>query len=240
MEKSKSGAPIYRYDDHKPKDFELAIGESSMEEITGHIEKHVGQIDLVYHEIISDKVHVDIHCINPTPELPFYKLITTGMSDKPMNTPPDVQDCEYAELCICLPQNWKLTEEDFKNENYYWPLRSLKFLAHFPHEYDTWLGWGHTIPYGNPPAPFADNNNFNTIALLPPIEFGEEFPQLKLENKTINFFSLIPLYQEEVQLKLDKGIEALFDDFEKHNVTDVIDINRPNVALRKKKRFGLF
>ena len=28
----------------------------------------------------------------------------------------------------------------------FWPIQMLKFLARFPHEYKTWLGWGHTIP----------------------------------------------------------------------------------------------
>ncbi|MFQ8729788.1 MAG: suppressor of fused domain protein [Enterocloster bolteae] len=24
----------------------------------------------------------------------------------------------------------------------YWPIRLIKYLARFPHEYSTWLGWG--------------------------------------------------------------------------------------------------
>lgn len=72
METSGSGAPIYR---HKPKESETFTppsGDSRLEEITAHIEKYVGKIDMVWHEIISEHVHIDIHVVNPTQEKPFY------------------------------------------------------------------------------------------------------------------------------------------------------------------------
>lgn len=239
MEKSESGAPIYRYDDVEPKEFEPASGEPSTDEISEHIEKHVGKIEMVFHELVSDQVHIDVHWVKPTDERPFHTLITSGMSDKPMSAPEGVEDANYAELCICLPKEWKISDEDFEDENNYWPVRWLKFMARFPHEYDTWLWWGHTIPNGNPAEPFADNTKLNTMLLLPSVMFNESFQQLSLENKTISFFTLIPLYSEEVDLKLKKGAEALFDGFDKFGITDVLDINRPNIA-KKKKKFGFF
>ena len=41
MEKSESGRPIYRHEHPTPKKFQPATGESSMEEISEHIEKYV-------------------------------------------------------------------------------------------------------------------------------------------------------------------------------------------------------
>lgn len=239
MEKSESGSPIYRYENVQPKEFEPATGDSSIEEISNHIEKYVGKIETVFHEIISDLVHIDIHWVKPTKERPFHTLITSGMSDKPMTTPEDVEDAKFAELCICLPEEWKISEKDFEDEKNYWPIRWLKYMARFPHEYDTWLGWGHTLPNGDPAEPFAENTELNTMLLLPTIVFGEGFHELKLKEKPINFYSLIPLYHEEVELKLKKGVEALFDGFDKHGVTDILDIHRANTA-KKKKWFGLF
>lgn len=239
MEKSESGSPIYRYDDVEPKEFEPASGESSIEEISEHIEKHVGKIHTVFHELVSDQVHVDIFWVKPTKERPFHTLVTSGMSDKPMVVPEGVENAQYAELSICLPENWKISEKDFEDEKNYWPIRWLKFMARFPHDLDTWLGWGHTMPNGDPAESFAENTRLNTILLLPTIVFGEGFHQLELDNKSINFFSMIPLYSEEVDLKMKKGVEALFDGFDKNGVTDILDINRPN-TVKKRKRFGLF
>ncbi len=189
--------------------------------------------------MVSEQVHIDIHWVRPTKERPFHTLITSGMSDKPMNTPDGVEDCDFAELSICLPEDWKISEEDFKDERNYWPIRWLKYLARFPHEYNTWFGYGHTIPNGDPAEPFAVNTQLNTMVLLPTVVFGEEFRTLKLKDKSIDFYTLIPLYTEEVNLKMKKGVEALFDGFDKFGVSDIVELNRPN-TVKKKKRFGLF
>ena len=143
-------------------DFEGASGDSSIDEISDHIEKHVGKIHMVFHELVSDQVHIDVHWVKPTTERPFHTLVTSGMSDKPMHSPQGVDDCDYAELSICLPQDWKVSEEDFEDEKNYWPIRWLKFLARFPHEYNTRLFQGHTIPNGDPATPFAENKALNS------------------------------------------------------------------------------
>lgn len=239
MEKSESGSPIYRYDESSKNQFEGASGEQSIEEISNHIEKHIGKIHMIFHELVSEQVHIDVHWVKPTNERPFHTLITSGMSDKPMNTPEGVKECDFAELSICLPADWKISEEDFKDERNYWPIRWLKFLARFPHEYNTWFGYGHTIPNGDPAEPFADNTQLNTMILLPTIVFSEEFHTLKLKDKSIDFYTLIPLYTEEVNLKMKKGVDALFEGFDKYGVSDIVNIDRPNTA-NKKKRFGLF
>src|SRR5262245_57390237 len=76
---SQSGAPIYR---HKSRErpFELAIGdEASIEAIGQHIERYVGPPASVFHELISDLVHLDVHMVQPTFERNYYTLITSGM-----------------------------------------------------------------------------------------------------------------------------------------------------------------
>ncbi|MFK8054787.1 MAG: suppressor of fused domain protein [Saprospiraceae bacterium] len=239
MDNSESGAPIIRHTNENRNEFAGPSGQPSIEEISAHIEEHVGEIEFVYHELVSDQVHIDVHYVKPTPERPFHTLVTSGMSDKPMATPDDAQDLEYAELTISLPEEWKVSEEDFKDEENFWPIRWLKLLARFPHEYNTWLSMGHTIPNGDPAVPFAPSTKLNTMLLLPSVIFGEEFHALELNDKTINFFTLVPLYTEEVNLKMKKGVEALFDGFDKHGVNDILQLNRINTAKRKKF-LGLF
>lgn len=239
MEKSESGSPIYRYNESGKNQFEGASGEPSIEEISNHIETHIGKIHMVFHELVSEQVHIDVHWVKPTTDKPFHTLVTSGMSDKPMNTPDGVEGRDFAELSICLPEDWKISEEDFQDEKNYWPIRWLKYLARFPHEYNTWFSYGHTIPNGDPAEPFADKTQLNTMVLLPSIVFGEAFHTLNLKNKSIDFYTLIPLYTDEVNLKMKKGVEALFDGFDKFGVSDVVNLDRPNTA-KKKKRFGFF
>jgi hypothetical protein len=42
-------------------------------------------------------------------------------------------------------------------------IKTLRWLAHFPHTYKTWVGSGHTIPNGNPPGPFWGSDCLDTI-----------------------------------------------------------------------------
>ncbi len=234
---SMSGAPIYRYTDGE-KEWESPQGEECIEEISEHIEKYIGTIDMVFHELISDTVHIDVHHVKPTKDRPFHTLITSGMSDLPMKVPEEVGATKYLELMVTLPESWQIDEESFKDERWYWPIRQLKYLARFPHKYETWLGWGHTIPNGDPAEPFADNTELSGIILLPTLYAPEEFSELHItQDKVIEFFSLVPLYSEEMNLKLTKGSDVLMDKLDEIDAWELIDIDRKNVA---KKRLGLF
>lgn len=132
-EYSESGNPIYRYSDRQHEWRPPVYGEEEwIEKIEDHVRKHIGEVDSVFHEILSDVVHIDVHFIKPTPERNYYTLFTTGMSFMPMNTPEGAEGYEYAELMICLPPDWRISQEDLQNPDHYWPIRWLKMLAVFP------------------------------------------------------------------------------------------------------------
>jgi Suppressor of fused protein (SUFU) len=230
------GDPVYRYsDDERPTQFEMAIGDSeNIELISEHIEFHCGPVSGVIHELLSDLVHIDIHRVEPSQERPYHTLVTSGMSDRPMNAPEQVAECQYAELMLCLPPNWPLDEKSLEDGRNYWPLYLLKMLARFPHKFSSWLWWGHTMPNGDPAEPYADNTQHCCALLMSPLLFGKEFRELKVDDeKTIHFFSIVPLYKEEMELKLEKGTESLFDGFDKHNVNELLDVKRVNVCKKK-------
>jgi hypothetical protein len=236
-EVSPGGSQMYRYGE-RDREFELAIGdEQTIERISRHIEEHLGPVANVLHEVISDLVHIDVHVVEPTDERPFYTLVTSGMSDRPMTVPPQCEELRFAELMISLPADWPMTQEAFRQQDVYWPVRGLKFLARFPHEYQSWLSWGHTIPNGDPPEPLADNTELCCLLLLSPVHAPEGFNSLAIDHeKTVNFFSVIPLYREEMEYKLERGVEALVERFVEHEVTELLDIQRPNVCRRRKGR----
>lgn len=242
---SPSGAPIYRHTDQPLLPFELASGDpDSIQAIAAHIAQHLGPTSGVMHEIISDKVHLDVHLVPPSAERPFYVLVTSGMSDRPMLTPAGASPAEvppYAELCILLPPDWPLpgpdtpagsTAELFANEAAYWPIRWLKLLARLPHEYHTFLAYGHTVPNGEDAEPFADNTRLGCMLALNALSLPEEFQTLRLSpEKIIQFYTLYPLYPEEMELKMNQGLGPLFERFQEYGVDDVVDIYRANAAL---------
>jgi hypothetical protein len=235
---SEGGNPIYRHE-KREKPFEMVFGDANhIQLIESHIEKYIGKPDWVFHELVSDLVHIDVHVINPKPERNFYTLITTGMSARSMKAPEGHEELAYAELMICLPPDWKLSQKDFEDENNYWPIRLLKMLARLPHEYDTWLSFAHTIPNGDPAIPYAPNTRFCCALLAPPVTVTEDFWKFKVTPElTLHIYAILPLYAEEVALKLKKGADALFNRFDAQGLNEVVNLNRKNAG---KKLFGLF
>lgn len=219
----------------REREFELAIGDSdSIQKIEEHIEQHIGSISMVWHEIISDLVHLDVHQIAPTPDRPFHTLITTGMSDKPMTVPEGAEEFQFAELMLCLPESWPISQEDFNDEANYWPIRWLKMLARLPHEYETWLGFAHTVPNGDPPEPFSTETELCSSILAPPLLAPPEFMTLKIDDdKTVRFWGVVMLYAEELAFKLKKGSDPLFDRLDKYEVCELVEVDRRNVCKRR-------
>lgn len=232
-ERSESGAPIFRHSASEARS-ELVGGVSQFTEaVETHIDKHFNQRGPVYHEIVSDLIHLDIEMIEPTADRPFTTLITNGMSSLPMNAPQGAEQKKYAELVLSLPPDWPLAQESLANERNYWPIRWLKELARLPHTYNSWLWASHTVPNGDPPKPFADNTKLCCALILRPILVPESFHCLEVTpNTTIHFLSFIPIYKEEMNLKLQKGLDPLLSLLDKAKVNELLDINRPNTCKR--------
>jgi len=188
---------------------------------------------------VSDITPIDIIVAAPTAKRNYYTLVTYGMSELPMTVPEGAEEYRYSELMICLPPTWKFSDEAFKDERYYWPIRALKKLGRFPHEYQTWLYMGHTLANGEPVEPYSQDAKFQGMLLsLPDVEDKPGFFNLFLsDEKVVHFFTLIPIYQEEMDYKLKNGMEALFTKLNKIGTDDVVNLNRKNCC---KKVFGLF
>lgn len=200
-----------------------------------HVERYIGPIAQVIHEI-----HVDILHVLPSPKRDFHVLVTSGLSDRPMNAPEGCEDCRYAELYLCLPPAWPLAKQNFNNERNYWPIRLLQMLGRFPHVFSDWIWIYHTIPNSDPPKAYADSTRLCGAMLGPVISLPVDFASLKPPGSPpISFFSVVPLHQAEMDFKIKNGGEPLLANLFKQGViADIIDPARKSVI--KKKRFGLF
>jgi hypothetical protein len=242
QETSESGAPIYRYDEQEERGFRMPEGESALEEITDQVEKYFGPVTGVYHEIVSDLVHIDVLIVQPTEEHNFYTLVTSGMSDLPMTVPEGREEYRYAELFLMLPPDWPLGDKEVNQDNrYYWPIFWLKAIARFPHDYQTWIASGHTIPNGEEAAPLGDGTDLGCIMMIATATPHDDFGMLEVnDDKVINFYNLFPLYREEMDYKLKEGLETLADKMVEYDISEIIDPNRPNMCKKKRGLFGLW
>lgn len=234
-EKSKDGTNVYTYDNDKKN---IGVGKASKmlytEEVINHFDKvFPGRTTNVFHELISDLIHIDVHFMEPTEEEPFRVIYTTGMSDLPMTLPEELEKdwghLKRAELMLFLPEYWPIGSDEFNDEKNYWPVRLLKQLARFPHQYNTWLGYGHTIPNSADYDPYAENTGLNGVILSC---LNENISTLTtMDGTRINFYSLIPLYKEEMDYKLEQGMDALFDKLAEVEGSGFwIDAERANVC----------
>jgi hypothetical protein len=241
---SESGDPIFRHEGFEHHEVTTDVpNERLYNLIAEHIKRHIGKVDKIYHETLSDVIHIDVQVVNPAPERNFYTLITTGMSSLPMNSPNP--ESRYAELMICLPPTWPLFEKEFEDKINYWPLEWIKALARFPHQCNTWLSLGHTVPSANPPEPYAKKTKLCCMLLSLPRTVKDlgKFYELEInETEKLRFYSMIPIYKEEMDYKLKHGIEALMKLFDQNKLyPEIVDMNRKNVCEKQGlSRFRLF
>src|SRR6266478_9078907 len=177
--------------------------------VTAHVEKHIGPVDIVIHEIVSQYVHLDILHVAPSKKGNYHVLVTCGMSDRAMKVPSGFEEYRYAELYLCLPCDWPVSFEAYgvfpnSEQKNYWPISLLKRLGLFPHVEDTWLAPRHSIPNGDPPMPYAEGTQMCGAMLHWPILLPSDFYSLDVsQDVTIHFCSVLPLYRDEMAFKIE-------------------------------------
>ena len=207
--------------------------EEEMEIVESHISEYFGKFSMVMHEIFSPDVHVDICLIPPRPQegKDYFTLVTMGMGSYCMNVPEELADQKLtrAELLINLPADWHMGHEDFQDECWYWPVRLLKTIARLPLEEDSWIGWGHTVGMEEGET-YAGNTKLCVSMLVTADMFGEDSFYCTLPNgDDVNFYQLLPLYEEELEFKFANNASALLERFPEE-LLGVVGINRPKVV----------
>jgi hypothetical protein len=232
---SLSGSPIYRHAQPEPGFHPPETAGRFLPEISDHIERHIGPIESVFHEIVSEFAHIDVHWVPPNPKRKFHTLISSGMSDSPMNLPEGVDAPEFAELHITLPAEWSISQHAFQEEANYWPIRLLKTLARFPSVHQTWLGYGHSLPNGDPPEPYDGSTELSGAVILLSPSVPEGFRVLRSgSGEEIFFLAVVPVHQDEMDYKLRRGVESLTDRFDAKGVSDLIDPGRESACRRRR------
>lgn len=232
-EVSPGGSRIYKHEEPESRVFQLPKEYGRYgEEVCAHFDKlFPGRETGVFHEIMSDLVHIDVYIMKPTEDDDFHVIYTTGMSDLPMTLPADLPEAEkwsHAELFMLLPGSWNSAEalavsSEIPHEDY-WPINLIKFLARLPHEYKTWLCAGHTIPNGPNYEPVLPGSHMGGAVIMGTDE--KYSPIIAADNTALNLFMVMPASRAEIEYKLDFGMEALYEMFDKFSVPMVVDVFR--------------
>ena len=205
--------------------------EEELNQYEQYIMEQFGEYEHVFHEVVSSDIHLDIIIIPPTEKNNYYQLITMGMGAYPMNVPEELknENLERAELVLYLPPTWNI--QSSKEEDY-WPIRQLKTIARLPIYNHTWLGYGHTISSGEENSCYADNTKICSMMLVKALNRDNQPLDLKIEPLgKINFYQLLPLYQEELDYKMTHDADSLLDLFDDEALLGVIDNQRKNFGI---------
>lgn len=218
---SPGGSVIHRYSQAEWAPTPVGFtGESAIEFGKARDEvyrKRFGEAKQVFHELIPMIPHIDVMEYSRSSDTgPVCTLVTSGMSDLPMNVPAKTDAPRRVELIFYC----KEPRKEFAD--------TMRWLAHFPHDQKTWLGAFHTIPNGNPPVPLWGTKSLDTLFLLPSIVKKDTTLQddLILDGDGAEFLWIVPITTTECQLKLKKGSEAVLDLLQQNRHPYIFDPNR--------------
>ncbi len=194
-------------------------------ELERHLERYAGPIALRWENLLVVPASENRAC---------HLVVTDNLSDAPM--PRAKPEWQWAELCALLPADWPLDPEIWRSDpDFGWPLRELQRLVKFPRASNTWLGFGHSIPNGNPPQPFAPSTKQCASFLIPPLELPEKFARLRLDDgEVLNFWAIVPLYPTELAVKINQKAPTLIEKLSNKGIGDIIDPTRDDVFVKSK------
>lgn len=205
-----------------------ATPKTLAEEVVAYFDEHFGpprpQAQI---EIVPSEPRIAIHLIPAAEDRKHVTLFTTGMSKHAMQVPDGTDDFRFAELFMQLPGDWPTDQKSLSNLKHAWPLQWLRSVAQYPRQNQTWLGGPVTIIANeDPPQPLAPGLRFTSLLVMADQTFTSR------DGRTIYLYRLTPLYTEERALEIKEGIGALLRAFDKFEISSVVDLNRPNVALQ--------
>lgn len=193
------------------------LNEKDIFSIEEHYKKHfikAGAKDSgkILHEIVSDDMHIDVVHYLPTQQFPYHIFATIGMSGYTMKK----ALFKNIELIMFLPEHWKTSQEDFSDNNWYWPIGMLKSAARLPYYYNTFLSVGHTFSIDENNTPFADCTKMCSGLITFPTWLDLEIFELKLggifNKKKVNFLCLTAINEEELNLIHKIGEEKFIEE----------------------------
>jgi hypothetical protein len=200
--------------------------EKKNEVLVGQLEENLGPTVQVFRELIPTGARVDVHLMGPTEELPFYKLVTVGMSQVEMPAPEEFAEYSRAELIMGLPEGWPVTAEAFSEDAHGWPVRALRQLARIPGgagKGPVWVAAGHRVAFEGEMA-----GKFAGALLLPPLLLSEESQVVFNQDlEPVFLLGVVPLFAQEMAQEEGEGLLVALDEVE---VTEILDLERVNTC----------
>jgi suppressor of fused protein SUFU len=107
-----------------------------------------------------------------------------------------------------------------------------------PQEYRTALNVGDTVPHGDPPAPYARNTELCGALIAPMVMPNDEGAEvIRHDGREIDLLAVWPLHADEMRVKLDEGLDRLYDLLDEARIMAILHAERPSVVPKRRSRF---
>jgi hypothetical protein len=206
------------------------LSRRRMEVLQEHVARFVGETPNVFHELRSDRIHIDICVVPEVKGRAAQLLYTMGMSARAMpGLPPEAR---YAELFAILPSDWPLGRGGRRDERNLWPLSMLKRAARLPTEMRAAAAPGLSFSDADSVEPYAGTRFIGAVVGFPEM-FPAGFAQVRAGARVTSFFPVLPLTARELAWKMEQtNPYALFERFDELGLdawtTALIDPERPD------------
>ena len=158
-------------------------------------------------------------------------VMTDGLRDFEMPVPKKLAERAHNELYFCLPSYWEI--DDPKNR---WIFDWLQRLARYAVEKRVFFAHGHTIPNHNPAVAFSDTMKQKYLLMLDPEYLKNEMTPMKLEDKTVHFLAITPIFEDEMDYKMGKGTNKMQKKLASKGITELLDDYR-STSLKTRWNF---
>lgn len=165
---------------------------------------------------------------------PVTIIMTNGLRSYIMPVPEKWHDYEHVELYFCLPSYWEWDAINNPQMNWIYPW--IQRLSNHVIQKKTWFGHGHTMPCGAEMKPLSATMKQDHFFLSLPILLEEELKPIVLEDKTVNFLAIIPIFKNELDYKHQKGTLKFLQKMKGSGVSEKLDDYRTSIT-RGRWRF---
>ena len=172
--------------------------------------------------------------IDFTKEKGIKVLITSSFHVYQMSVPEKLNGFEFGQLYFCIPEYWDLTDPE--NPEIRWLFEWLNRITTYTINNNTWLGDGHTYNCTKYGKQLSTTIRQDHLFISNPIFLEDELTPVELEDKTIHFWALIPIFGDEMDYKQGKGTVKLKKKFLTKGVTEKLDEYR-QTSLKTRWNF---
>lgn len=143
------------------------------------------------------------YCIDLSKERNVTLIMTSRLNLYRMPIPEKLNGFEYGELYACLPAYWEVSDPNAEHVN--WAFEWLLKIQNYTLDKQTWIGDGHTFDCSKHGKQISHAIKQNYFFISAPIYLETELEPLQIDNNTIHFWGLIPIFSDEIDFKQSKG-----------------------------------